>query len=929
MSLLNEIVFRAPARTSPGLSDLGEGRIYFDSSANAFLVSENGGSYVDLATAVDVTLDNAYDGGGSGAGRSVNVDAGAIQFTNDAANNTNVLEISKQPVGAQAGAGMTITMGVNTTGNGITVTQSGSGLAALFDGGSISVPGLGANSERLGSGATSAGAGSVAIGNAATASGASSTALGSSATTGGFTGAIALGAGATATAANQLVAGSSTQSITTVILGNGDTNGTPAGVTIRGTDSSAAATAGAALTVRSGVGNTTASGGTMSVLAGDGGASSGTGGSILVAGGTGGAANGNGGPSTVRGGNASGTGTGGTLILGGGVSPTGAGGTVSLRTGSTTLVERLFVPNDGGLEWVGLAAAPTVSAAGDARIYYDSTTNALYVSKNGAAYQEIATGGSVTLQNAYDGGATINQDATNPITINNAAAQNHEILALNQSTAGQNVITASGGNIELSGGDFVVSAGQGLDTDAAGDLEIGVTNATTITVGSAATTALNIDADVTTISGDLTVNGTVTTINTTNLTVTDSLIYGNNGAGSASAGIAWDRQASTDDAIFLWSQTNTRFELGQFDTSGGTVTPASLTVFSDAKLNDLSLAGTAITADAGLTVTATAADLNLAATGANTVNLQTNGLTRWSVNSAGHLIAGADATYTIGLSGASRPSDVFVSTTVVVGSTAGASITVGASTIAATQAMTLSTGANVAGAGYAYAVTAGNSTGANGAGGSIAMTSGTGNGTGAGGAMSFTGGTGGTADATGGAVTLAGGLGGATNGPGGLTTVRGGNGAGSGAGGNLALGGGISGSGTGGSVLIQTGDAALTTRVTVLPTGLVGIGTTPTSRLHAFGSSAFRVRSVSANATAGDETFILADASGGDVTISLPSAATCVDRVYYIKKTDTSNNDVILDASGAETIDGDPTYDLKIDYESVAIVSDGSNWWKF
>lgn len=929
MSLLNETVFRALARTSPGLSDAAEGRIYFDSGTNTFLVSENGGAYVDLATAADVTLQNAYNGAGVGAGRAVNLNGGAITFTDNNADNNDVLQITRNPVGSQSGVGLAVTMGANTTGNAITVTQGGSGLAALFSGATISVPGAGGSSERFGAGATSAGASAVAVGNAATGSGAGSTALGSSTSTGGFAGAIALGAGATNTAANQLVAGSSTQAITSVILGNGDTNGTPSNVTVRVTDSSAAATAGGNLTLRSGVGNTTGAGGALTVQAGSGGATSGTGGAVLVAGGTGGASNGNGGLTTVRAGNASGTGTGANLVLGGGVSPSGAGGTVSLQTGSTTLLERLFVPNDGGLEWIGLAAAPSLSAAADARIYFNSTDNLLYLSVNGGAYSPIATGGSLSLQGAYNGGSTIAEDATNPVTITNAAAQTHAVLVLTQGTAGQNVITASGGNIALSGGNFVVGSTFGLDTSGAGTLNVGNTNATTVNVGSGATTAVNITATTTTITGDLTVNGTVTTINTTNLTVTDALIYGNNGAGSASAGIAWDRQATTNDAIFLWSEANTRFEIGLNDTSGGTVTPASLSTFSNVKLSSLFLAGTAITADAGLTLTATAATLTLAATGANAVNLATNGSTRWSVSSAGNYVPGADATYTIGTQDTLRPTSVFASTSLVAGTTTGASITVGASTIVGTQAIAVTTGDNAAGAGYAFSATAGNATAGNNAGGLISLTCGNGSGTAAGGALTMTAGTGGGTDGAGGAVSLIGGLGGATDGAGGATLVRAGNGSGAGAGAALTLAGGISGTGSGGNVLIQTGNTSLTTRVTVLPSGNVGVATTPTSKFHGFGSSAFRLQTFTGNTTLGDQTFALTDASGGAVTITLPTAVGISDRIYYIKKSDSSSNYVTVATTGGQTIDGAASFALKIGGEAIMVVSDGANWWKF
>jgi hypothetical protein len=71
-----------------------------------------------------------------------------------------------------------------------------------------------------------------------------------------------------------------------------------------------------------------------------------------------------------------------------------------------------------------------------------------------------------------------------------------------------------------------------------------------------------------------------------------------------------------------------------------------------------------ITGTAGVTLTATAGTLTLAATSANIVQLTTNGTARWNVNGSGHLLANADNSFDIGASGASRPRDVFVGTAV-------------------------------------------------------------------------------------------------------------------------------------------------------------------------------------------------------------------------------------------------------------------------
>ena len=57
----------------------------------------------------------------------------------------------------------------------------------------------------------------------------------------------------------------------------------------------------------------------------------------------------------------------------------------------------LGVSGDGAEVFGGIAtgSAPALSGSGNARIYYNSTDDKLYLSKNGAAYVELATGGAV------------------------------------------------------------------------------------------------------------------------------------------------------------------------------------------------------------------------------------------------------------------------------------------------------------------------------------------------------------------------------------------------------------------------------------------------------------------------------------------------------------------------------------------------------
>jgi len=111
-------------------------------------------------------------------------------------------------------------------------------------------------------------------------------------------------------------------------------------------------------------------------------------------------------------------------------------------------------------------------------------------------------------------------------------------------------------------------------------------------------------------------------------------------------------------------------------------------------------------------------------------------------------------------------------------------------------------------------------------------------------------------------------------------------------------------------------------------TDSIGIGTsTPKSRFDINGSFSRKLSSVSGD-TILDITHstVLVDASGGAVTITLPTASGITGRIYTIKKTDSSANTVTVDGDGAETIDGAATHILRRQYNRVTVQSDSSNW---
>lgn len=76
-----------------------------------------------------------------------------------------------------------------------------------------------------------------------------------------------------------------------------------------------------------------------------------------------------------------------------------------------------------------------------------------------------------------------------------------------------------------------------------------------------------------------------------------------------------------------------------------------------------------------------------------------------------------------------------------------------------------------------------------------------------------------------------------------------------------------------------------------------------------------------------NDTVILGDATSGNVTITLPLASIASGYRFCIKKSDNSANSVIIARSGSDTIDGSTSATVTVQYVSITVVSDGSNWY--
>jgi hypothetical protein len=73
-------------------------------------------------------------------------------------------------------------------------------------------------------------------------------------------------------------------------------------------------------------------------------------------------------------------------------------------------------------------------------------------------------------------------------------------------------------------------------------------------------------------------------------------------------------------------------------------------------------------------------------------------------------------------------------------------------------------------------------------------------------------------------------------------------------------------------------------------------------------------------------TINLVDATADDTIVTLPNVSQAARKEYHIKKTDSSDNTVTIATQGSETIDGETTQVISLQYTSRRIYSDGSNW---
>ena len=123
------------------------------------------------------------------------------------------------------------------------------------------------------------------------------------------------------------------------------------------------------------------------------------------------------------------------------------------------------------------------------------------------------------------------------------------------------------------------------------------------------------------------------------------------------------------------------------------------------------------------------------------------------------------------------------------------------------------------------------------------------------------------------------------------------------------------------------GSGTVAEKMRITSGGGVGINTqTPNATFHVNGSiaSAISIKTATYTLTSSDYTVVFD--LNGNATANLPNATTCSGRIYVIKINRTNVSDVLtIDPNGAQTIDGNATYDLQCQ-QAITIQSDGSNW---
>lgn len=140
-------------------------------------------------------------------------------------------------------------------------------------------------------------------------------------------------------------------------------------------------------------------------------------------------------------------------------------------------------------------------------------------------------------------------------------------------------------------------------------------------------------------------------------------------------------------------------------------------------------------------------------------------------------------------------------------------------------------------------------------------------------------------------------------------------------------GGGGGGSGTVTSVSVVTANGLAGTVANPTTTPAITLSTSITGLIMGNGTalSAYTATAVSATGSSAFNTFELCTTGASNITRTLP--APVANGMISFKKVDSGAGHVVVTQHAAETIDGATTFSINTQYQSINLISDGTNWF--
>jgi len=225
-------------------------------------------------------------------------------------------------------------------------------------------------------------------------------------------------------------------------------------------------------------------------------------------------------------------------------------------------------------------------AGTESKITFSDFEDSIFGNVSGDA--TVAAGGALTIAADSVEGTMLNTNAADTSTIElssdtlsvlkvpNALTVDNATIQLDSGTtfdgSGAKTISIKDGGVDADALAAAV-AGAGLTGCGGSALAVGAgtgvtVNANDIAIGQAVATDSNVTFANLTLSGDLTVNGTTTSVNSTNLLVEDKFILLNSGSATGDGGIIVQSGSTFSGSAFAWDDSADRWAV-QFDTGLG------------------------------------------------------------------------------------------------------------------------------------------------------------------------------------------------------------------------------------------------------------------------------------------------------------------------------------------------------------------------